>query len=57
MMNVTLVLTSMISIENIDSERSTWVVFGNQKSNISSTWTPPGVHLPGVYVIVHLWMD
>ena len=33
MMNVTLVVTSMISIENVDSECLTWVVFGNWKSN------------------------
>ena len=33
MMNVTHVVTSAIGIENIDSEHSTRVVFGNQKSN------------------------
>ena len=32
-MNVTHVVTSAIGIENIDSERSTRVVFGNRRSN------------------------
>ena len=52
-MNVTHVVTSAIGIENIDSERSTRVVFGNRKSNI---WGQDTCGLP-VVITKPEWRD